>query len=353
MKVLYISELNPKILNGGSAIERRNCDTLKKYYDVEECKVYAKGRNLFRKIVDVLTSKVSTLYSRKEVKDICYKIRKSEAKLIFIETSKMGYFAKIAKKYDKMVVVFLHNCESVLYKNSRGSIYVPLIKKQEKLSLDYADSLIYLNERDKNDFHNIYKIKRDINEIVLPITLKDELTSCDVQLLSRKTKDNYGLFLGSNFPPNYNGIKWFVDNVAPYINGKIKIVGLDFENCPELNRDNVIVVGTVNSTREFLIDADYYICPIFEGSGMKVKTCSGLMYGKKIFATDEALQGYDLNPASYVKCNSSKEFIEAINTFISSKEDTFNISAREDYLEKYSLNGFEKKLSDFITKTMR
>ena len=35
--------------------------------------------------------------------------------------------------------------------------------------------------------------------------------------------------------------------------------------------------------------------PIFEGSGMKLKTCEALMFGKNIIGTPEAFAGYDID----------------------------------------------------------
>ncbi len=45
-------------------------------------------------------------------------------------------------------------------------------------------------------------------------------------------------------------------------------------------------------------DVYYYkhaavILPIKYGAGMKVKTAEAMMYGRTIFASDEALEGYD------------------------------------------------------------
>lgn len=46
---------------------------------------------------------------------------------------------------------------------------------------------------------------------------------------------------------------------------------------------------------EYIYNADFLIAPIFEGSGMKLKTAEALMYGKTVFGTTEAFEGYDVD----------------------------------------------------------
>ena len=79
------------------------------------------------------------------------------------------------------------------------------------------------------------------------------------------------------------------------------------------------------------------ILPIFKGSGMKVKTCESLMYGKNIIATDEAFVGYDVDYDRVGgKCNTAEEFIACIEDFENHPRPRFNAYSRQMYLEKYS-----------------
>lgn len=348
MKILYISELGHNETNGGAVTERRNLECLKKYFDVEDVGVHAKGRTTFNKVKDVFFSKVPTLYSRKETKTIKNKILNTDADILFIETTKMGYFTKIARKKGLKVITFVHNCEAKLFGESRGKIYVPFIKKQEELTSRYTDYYIFLNERDKNDFYNIYDVKSK-NYFILPITLEDEVDAETLEELKNHKKSKKGIFFGSNFPPNYNGVKWYVENVSKEIDGELVIYGKGFDECKELETNNVKVYGTVDDIKRMMIDADYVISPIFEGSGMKVKTCHALMYGKKIFATDESVEGYDLNENSFVRCNKKEEFIKSINEFLKSNSSTFIDDARSDYENKYSNEMFANELKKIIT----
>ena len=346
--ILYISELNPNEKNGGAAIEKRNLLYLSKNFDVDNAEAYTLGRGKLKKILDLFTSKVPTLYNRKEVKNIKNKILNSDAKVLFIETTKMGYYNKIAKKKGMKVVTFVHNNEAYLYKTTRGKLYVPFIKKQEKLAIKNSDYLIFLNERDILDYKDYYGNLSKYS--ILPISLDDEVNDSVLTGLKNHKKNNVGIFFGSNFPPNYNGIKWFKENVADSINAKIYVYGRGFDNCTELNSDNVIVKGEVDDVAKMMVDADFVVSPIFEGSGMKVKTCHALMYGKVFFATKESLEGYELSNGAIIQCNTKEEFISNINKFIDSDSSCFNEIARNDYLSKYSNQSFEEKITKIVNE---
>ena len=73
------------------------------------------------------------------------------------------------------------------------------------------------------------------------------------------------------------------------------------------------------------------------GSGMKVKTCESLMYGKNIIGTKETFEGYNLDTDKVGGlCNTPKEFIDRINYFIHHPVTRYNPYAREVFLRNNS-----------------
>ena len=105
------------------------------------------------------------------------------------------------------------------------------------------------------------------------------------------------------------------------MNAKLYIVGKGIkECCGELAADNVFVVGEADDLREYYYSADAIVMPITYGGGMKVKTAEALMYGKRIFATSEALAGYERNVRYMNCCDTADDFIGAINRYF--REET-------------------------------
>jgi hypothetical protein len=93
-------------------------------------------------------------------------------------------------------------------------------------------------------------------------------------------------------------------------------------------------------------NADFMLFPNFEGSGMKVKTCEALMYGKNIIGTSEAFEGYDVDyDKAGARCNTKEEFRKAIDDFANTPRPRFNTYTREVFINNYSLEKREEAFS--------
>ena len=202
-----------------------------------------------------------------------------------------------------------------------------------------------LTERDSEILKRCYHVSSDI---ILPMTFKDKY---DNQRERKLEKGKQLLFVGTMFPPNYDGIKWFVDQVMPELSDyKLKIVGKNFEKKrTELERKNVQVIGTVDDLEEYYYSNSVMVMPIFYGDGMKIKTAESFMYGRTIFASDEALEGYEVEGVKGIfRCNTKEEYINAIHTFFSEKNVRYyQEEVRNLFLKKYS---FENQVAYCIEK---
>ena len=207
-----------------------------------------------------------------------------------------------------------------------------------------------LNGRDKAELKERYQREADV---LIPVALKDQLSST-VDTAIKTSKRPVCLTVGAYFAPNNEGILWFVKNVLPHVNVDYKIVGKGMaklkEENPEVLRE-IPVISDAPSLAPYFEEADMMILPIFAGSGMKVKTCESLMYGKNILATNEALEGYAIEEGvSAWRCNTAEEFIHCINNFAQHPRSRFNQDARKCYLEKYSIQAVEELFSSIVAK---
>jgi len=262
---------------------------------------------------------------------------------VFIDRSVFGVIAKKLKEngYQGRIITFFHNIE-VLYFGakipkfnlSRGLI-LRCANANDNYSCRYSDIVIALNQRDEAELIQRYNRKADV---IAPISLKDNYkrNERDSRITSEKPSC---LFLGAYFKANNDGITWFIKEVYPHVNINLRIVGKGMD---QLANDisipsEVEVFSSVPDLSTFFNEADIMILPIFAGSGMKVKTCESLMYGKNIIGTTEAFEGYDIE---YDRvggcCNSKDEFIAKIEEFETTPRPVFNEYSRTVYLEKYS-----------------
>lgn len=276
--------------------------------------------------------------------------------VVFIDRSVFGILAKSLKDkgYKGKVICFFHNVE-VSYFNSKIGKHNPLrnvilncVDKNDYYSCKYADKTISLNQRDEQELFEHYKRHADI---LIPIAFKDKY-KLDMYPQETTRPTPVCLFLGTYFPPNNEGIEWFINNVYPYVNIKMKIVGKGMAKLKMdmTMPDNIELVSDAPDLRPYFEEADIMILPIFKGSGMKVKTCESLMYGKNIIATDEAFMGYEVDYEKVgAKCNTAQEFIAAINDISAHPRIRFNEYSRNVFLEKYTEDAVTEKFKQVLS----
>lgn len=282
-------------------------------------------------------------FSEENEIEILKKIKEKKYKMIFIDNSMYGKLIESIKREfkDVEVIVFFHDVKAYLAKvllKQKGfqflKFYFPLLKN-EKLTVRYADKIITLNNRENENLYKYYKV---ISTEQIPISLEDNYTYLPKE--SKKKNNIEMLFVGSDYFPNYNGIKWFVENVFPKLeNTKLIIAGNGTEKWKkELGKKNVEILGKIEDLSSVYEDSDFVILPIFEGAGMKVKTAEALMYGKTILGSEEALMGYEINEDIGYCCNTAEEYIDKIKKIIKNRKIGYNLASRELYLKKYSFN---------------
>lgn len=271
---------------------------------------------------------------------------------IFIDRSVFGIIAKRLKGngYKGKVISFFHNIEPLYFKAKLGHkpgsfIVTGCANRNDRWACRYSDRIIALNSRDAKIIAERYGRNVDV---LIPIALDDRYNRKEYpeELTSKKP---LCLFLGTYFAPNCEGIEWFAKNVYPHVDIKMKIVGKGMARIRDNYHipDDVEIVSDAPDLLPFYEEADIMVLPIFKGSGMKVKTCESLMFGKNIIGTDEAFEGYEINYGiAGGKCNSDKEFIDVIRSFIDNPRPRFNNYCRGVFLEKYST---EKVLNSFRT----
>lgn len=262
---------------------------------------------------------------------------------LFLSTSLFGIIAKELKRrqYRGRIIVNFHNVESLYYEAALSKrlpirdIVIGCAKKNDGFSCQYADTVVALNRRDSEMLRKMYGRGADV---LAPIALEDKCKTVQFDKKTMTSKRPLCLFLGSYFPANRDGIVWFVENVLPHVDVKLQVVGkgmarLKEEECMR----GIDIESDVPDLATYYLSADFMILPIFSGSGMKVKTCESLMYGKNILGTDEAFEGYDIDAERVGgRCNTAEDFIRSIRKYAEHPVTRFNAYAREVYEEKYS-----------------
>ena len=204
--------------------------------------------------------------------------------------------------------------------NFLRKIIHPIFYKNERLTVEFADRTIVLNERDKKLYQKKYE---KLPDAIVPISIP-EITDIPFEIKHYENEKLKILFVGVEYGPNLSGVRWLLNNVLPLItcDYEFNIVGYNMEKYRtefEGYSDKIHVIGTVESLKEWYVNADLIVAPIFEGGGMKVKTAEALSYGKNFIGCTESLEGYwegipdNLRNHKIYKCDDAKGFAGIIN----------------------------------------
>ena len=285
---------------------------------------------------------------------LAYKEIFSEYDVIFIDSSRLGNMAKriVKSGFKGDIIIFFHNFDykfvTGLHKDA-GRLKLWINKRvsleNERNAVKYATKNIVLNLRDAQELKDFYGLK---NYYVIPVSLPDRYS--ENLVYKDPYNRNHGkifLFLGSYFFGNTVGLDWFMMNVYPKVNINLVIVGKDMHKLKNksLYKD-VQIYSDVDDVTPYVVYADCMLFPIFGGSGMKIKTCESLMFGKNIIGTHEAFEGYELDFEKVGACCSNEdEFVAAINNF---KMERYNNYSREVYIKKYSFDATLKLFNQIL-----
>ena len=308
--------------------------------------------NKIEKFLNVIMG-MPFLLRKSAYKKILCLCKRNQYDFIFIDHSIYGKVSKGIKKIlHSKVITFFHGImqyqNEEYKKHNKISILYPILQRNmrinEEIAVQTSDKCILLNERDDNNFVKYYGHHADA---YFPVYYHGK----DIKIALRDYDQNAFniLFVGGYFWPNIHGITWFVNNVMPCLNKDIKlnIVGNGMEELRSiLTRENVNVIGKVQELDDWYNNADIVIGPIFEGEGMKSKTCEALMYGKRYLGTEEALCGYP--ELQKYKCDSAEDFIKAIDALYRAHLPKYSPTMREIYLEKYSPEKAEITLREIM-----
>lgn len=350
------------VMNGGDQGTKKNLDMLRRVLGEKNVEVfylhdkagksslweYVKGAMLmpFGYFLGVTPAKVKNLAHKAQGYDF-----------VFIERSLFGVIARGLKAagYKGHVITSFQNTE-VAYMEAKmpqhmpfRSVVIRCADKNDRWSCDYSDTVVVLNDRDRASIQTLY---HRTAEVTIPVAMEDRYKEKKENLQEMTNPQLKCLFLGAYFLANTEGIVWFMKEVYPQVDVEVKIVGRGMGKLKEEEAELLEGIEVVNDAPDlvpYLEWADVMVLPIFSGSGMKVKTCESLMYGKNIIATNEALEGYEIEEkVSAWRCNTAEEFVDCIKAFEQNPRPKYNPSARRLYMEKYSNQAVENIYKELL-----
>ena len=348
MAIIYLSPHLSVDSTGATQVAKNNLKMLQTLFGCEVMP-YAVNRNpiLEATPLDVTRSTAGTAFanlqglcatlSAKGRKQFLDDIKSKSPRLIWLDSSLFGRLISEIRLIapSAKIVSYFHNSEIDLVKHRllNGALhYIPAwmaTYSNELNSAKRADAVATITKCDGMRINRLYGRN---NAYTLPVSL-----SLKEGIHSRWMNSNEVLFVGSDFLPNIEGLRFLNNKVAPLLSKKRILVagrGLARHLEGKVN-DRIELIGFVEDLSDLYMKSRATLAPIFSGGGMKVKIAESLMHNRPVIATPFAAIGYeDSGSDSIHKVDSAEKFANAIEEW----EPEFKDSAVTDFRNLYSFD---------------
>lgn len=244
----------------------------------------------------------------------------SNADTVVFDTSCCSFkLIDIAHKYNKKVITIHHNYQYEYAKdNMKGllsPIYLRWIKKIESEAVHKSDLNLVLTNDDKRQLADNYINGRQSKIFVLG-AFEYEYKNYDV--LPKKIKNVFVITGDLSTVQMCKSLYHWLNEYYPILkkekpNAKLIIAGknpeqhlLDF-----CSKEKIELIASPQTMKPILERANYYICPVSLGGGIKLRIMDGLKNGLQILTHEVSSRGYedfyDLCVYSYCDASSFKE----------------------------------------------
>jgi len=169
-----------------------------------------------------------------------------------------------------------------------------LLKAYEGQMVRTFDEVLAVSEEDRIAL--LEAAGEDVPVTVIPIAIDTE----EIQPVERQTAANHILHIGTMYwPPNIDGVMWFVREVFPRIRHNRPDVVLDLVGSrpPSVLRDlgsddsGINLTGYVADPTPYLEQAGVFVVPLLAGGGMRVKILNALAQGLPVVSTTLGAEG--------------------------------------------------------------
>ncbi len=227
------------------------------------------------------------------------------------------------------------------------------MKDIEKAIISLSDVALYPSIIEKRYLEKEYGFENV--EVITPYLYKTEEMPAHCAF---ENSDGI-LFVGSAHRPNWDGIKWFINDVLPIVKKKIPDVKLYIigsclsADIYDLESENVKVLGFLS--QQDLIDLyakiKVSIAPLRFGSGIKGKIIEALYCSVPVVSTSVGIEGINVVPEIMYVADEAKDFAERIIQIYTSKKAwnkrsfLFKRFINDNFSDVSAMNVFDKFIS--------
>lgn len=243
------------------------------------------------------------------------------------------YYSKLLECCNvKIKAIFTHDVFSFRQIRTNRKTY-SLSPNEEAKGLARCDYILAVQENEAI-FFNYLSPKNKTLCVYMPTDFK-KVEICN--------DNNVVLFFSGDNPYNVEGIKWFIEKVFPLVlekNKKARLllggsicdkVGTFLKSCA-----SVEMLGFFDNPESFYKRGNICINPVFNGTGLKIKTIEAIAFGKSIVVHPHSAEGiFEKLNAPIFFASQPEDFAKKLLDLMASKS-TFVV--QQEKCEKYMLS---------------
>jgi glycosyltransferase involved in cell wall biosynthesis len=226
--------------------------------------------------------------------------------------------APVAVENKPKIIFDAHNAVWTIVKRMRDNapwflkpvlaVEAKRVKQYEGELLRKVDHVLAVTDIDQKLMQDALTISDAYREDrIAPITvIPIAVDTGKLQPVDRKKESKNIITLGTlHYPPNADGIRWFINEVFSLILERMPDVTLtiigknpprDFLDLASRNPKSVIVTGYVNDLVPYLEDSALMVVPVRAGGGMRVLILEAFAYAVPVVTTTVGLEGIHAIP---------------------------------------------------------
>lgn len=242
----------------------------------------------------------------------------------------------LAKKYDAVVINY--EFWTGLIKHAAMKNTLKIIDTHDWITLNefYKNKKLDIGKRFNEEINNLSKFDKIITisedeNTVFKRFLEHKVINIPPSFISHfnhHLDKKYDLiFVGSENYFNIQSMQWFFKNVYHLLPENINIIIIG-RICKHLEkRKNVTLVEFAENLEQYYHQSKIAICPMLEGTGIKIKVIEALSYGLPVVGTERAIDGFSSKTKNGCLIGNSPEIF---------RDNILSLLQKEEYYVKMS-----------------
>ena len=266
-------------------------------------------------------------------------VKENDYDLIYLDHSQMALFGKFFP--EKKKILMSHDVMAQRFSRKGNALNKMFILNGEGKLMKMPNTIVFsFSEKDRKIIREVYGIDSNVTNFYLD----DMVADATPQKIEKRL-----VFMGKwKRADNFDGLKWFFDNVYDKISKdfKISIIGKwlpeNFVTYVE-SMSNVEYLGFVDNPYEIITNSTATVSPIFSGAGVKVKVVETLACGTPVIGNDIAFEGIStVFEAFMIHADTPNDYAEEINNM------KITLKERLDFKNRFMANYQNQLISNYI-----